>query len=248
MFHNNILVVMIAGLLMKLTNEEANYLIDNIVYELPPCSAIIPSEPVDSLIMEDEHLDTISATKSDEFIKPSVENLVPIPSESEDESECDVPDCDDSQTANFSTFSNPLLDNSTSSDDDEFNPIHNEDLESTLKNDRFATEPYLIESLPNRDTLISSPLKNDSIHAEFTGALIFLKSIPPGINEADYDPEEDIHLVKRLLYDNSYPRPPEEIDLSFNSDDPLSPGIEEDDDDSKRDIPILEELLDQNDG
>ncbi|GKC25807.1 hypothetical protein Tco_1027957 [Tanacetum coccineum] len=39
-------------------------------------------EPVDSLIMEDEHLDTIPATKSDEVIKSSVENLVPIPSES----------------------------------------------------------------------------------------------------------------------------------------------------------------------
>nr|GEZ37093.1 hypothetical protein [Tanacetum cinerariifolium] len=31
--------------------------------------------------MGDEHLDTIPATKSDEVIKPSVENLVPIPSE-----------------------------------------------------------------------------------------------------------------------------------------------------------------------
>ncbi|GJX96620.1 hypothetical protein Tco_0352418 [Tanacetum coccineum] len=39
-------------------------------------------EPVNSLIMEDEHLDTISATESDEFIKSSVEILVPIPSES----------------------------------------------------------------------------------------------------------------------------------------------------------------------
>nr|GEZ42407.1 hypothetical protein [Tanacetum cinerariifolium] len=223
--------------------EEANSLIDNIVFELPPY----------------------------EFIKSSVKNLVPIPSESEDESECDVPDCDDSQTTNL--FSNPLFDDSTSSDDEssheedihkmsfktysnpifdfdeeifssEFSPIHNEDLESTLKNDRFDTEPYLLESLPNRDTLMYSPLKIDSLHAEFAGALIFLKSIPPGIDEADCDPEEDIHLVKRLLYDNSSPHPPEEIDLSFNSDDPMSPGIEEDDDDSERDIPILEELLD----
>nr|GFB15179.1 hypothetical protein [Tanacetum cinerariifolium] len=58
----------------------------------------------------------------DEFIKSSVENLVPIPSESEDflkdEYECDVPDCDDSQTTNFSTFSVPLFDDSTSSDDE----------------------------------------------------------------------------------------------------------------------------------
>nr|GFA31294.1 hypothetical protein [Tanacetum cinerariifolium] len=36
----------------------------------------------------------------------------------------------------------------------------------------------------------------------------------------------------------------EEIDLSFNPDDPMPPSIEEDDDDSKRDILILEELLD----
>nr|GFB12055.1 hypothetical protein [Tanacetum cinerariifolium] len=36
-------------------------------------------EPVDSLSMGDEHLDTISATESDEVIKSSVEDLVPIP-------------------------------------------------------------------------------------------------------------------------------------------------------------------------
>ncbi|GJW28937.1 hypothetical protein Tco_0045812, partial [Tanacetum coccineum] len=36
-------------------------------------------EPVDSIIMEDEHLDTIPAMESDEVIKSSVENLVPIP-------------------------------------------------------------------------------------------------------------------------------------------------------------------------
>nr|GFA92593.1 hypothetical protein [Tanacetum cinerariifolium] len=41
-------------------------------------------EPDNSLSMGDEHLDTIPATESDEFIKYSVENLVSIPSESED--------------------------------------------------------------------------------------------------------------------------------------------------------------------
>nr|GEZ12040.1 hypothetical protein [Tanacetum cinerariifolium] len=40
-------------------------------------------EPDNSLSMGDEHLDTISATKLDEFIKSSVEDLIPIPSESE---------------------------------------------------------------------------------------------------------------------------------------------------------------------
>nr|GEZ64381.1 hypothetical protein [Tanacetum cinerariifolium] len=38
--------------------------------------AITPTEPDNSLSMGDEHLDTIPATKSGEFIKSSVENLV----------------------------------------------------------------------------------------------------------------------------------------------------------------------------
>nr|GEU61424.1 hypothetical protein [Tanacetum cinerariifolium] len=57
-------------------------------------SAIIPDEPVlsteefdNSLSMGDEHLDTISATESDEFIKSGVENLIPIPNQLEDLSE-----------------------------------------------------------------------------------------------------------------------------------------------------------------
>ncbi|GKG03108.1 hypothetical protein Tco_0310744 [Tanacetum coccineum] len=84
---------------------------------------VLPTmEPDISLSMGDENLSTISKTKSDELIKSSVENLVPIPSESEDffdiKSECEVPDCDDSQTTKFSTFSNPLFDDSTSSDDE----------------------------------------------------------------------------------------------------------------------------------
>nr|GEV07078.1 hypothetical protein [Tanacetum cinerariifolium] len=42
-------------------------------------SAIITNEPVDSLSMGDEHLNTILAMESDEFIKSYVENLVPNP-------------------------------------------------------------------------------------------------------------------------------------------------------------------------
>ncbi|GJX97828.1 hypothetical protein Tco_0353626 [Tanacetum coccineum] len=57
---------------------------DIIISGLPPCVSITPvlltEEPVDSLIMEDEYLDTIQATKSDEVIKSSVEDLVSIPS------------------------------------------------------------------------------------------------------------------------------------------------------------------------
>ncbi|GKF94028.1 hypothetical protein Tco_0283728, partial [Tanacetum coccineum] len=44
---------------------------------------LLTEEPVDSLIMEDEHLDTILATESDKVIKSSIENLVQIPNKFE---------------------------------------------------------------------------------------------------------------------------------------------------------------------
>ncbi|GKE35770.1 hypothetical protein Tco_1455092 [Tanacetum coccineum] len=75
-------------------------------YKLSP-SAITPDLLItDSLIMEDEHLDTIPVTESANTIKSSVDDLVPTPSESADfsvnESKCDMPVYDD-----FTTFSNP---------------------------------------------------------------------------------------------------------------------------------------------
>ncbi|GJW73905.1 hypothetical protein Tco_0133275, partial [Tanacetum coccineum] len=221
----------------------------------------------------------------DELINSSVKDLVYTPSESDgiSKSECDVPDCDDSQTTNFSTFSNLLFDDSTSSDDkssheeviheisfktysnplfdldeeiisSEFNPIHNEDLDFTLKNDRFDTESYLLESLLNRDTLMASSPKIDSLLDEFAGELI---TIPLRIfNRED---EEYISLLERLLYDNSSPCPPEdfhtiieslptfpipvedsdslreEIDIFLGPDDSIPPGIESNDYDSEGD-------------
>nr|GFB07508.1 hypothetical protein [Tanacetum cinerariifolium] len=167
----------------------------------------------------------------------------------------------------FSTFSNPLFDDSTSSDDEssheevihemsfktysnplfdlneeiissEFNPIHNEDLDSTSKNDRFDTESYLLESLLNRDTLMASSLKIDSLLDEFADELIFLKSIPSGIDEAECDPEDDIHFVERL-FDPFM----EEIDLFLASDGSIPPGIDSDYSDSKGDNLFLEKLL-----
>ncbi|GJW85812.1 hypothetical protein Tco_0158957 [Tanacetum coccineum] len=195
------------------------------------------------------------------LIESSVENLVPIPSESEDfsdiKSECDVPDCDDSQTTNFSTFSNPLFDDSTSSDDEssheevihemrfktysnplfdldeeiissEFNPVHNEDPDSIPKNDCFD-----VETIPSRIV--------------------------------NREHEEYISMMERLLYDNITPWPPEafqansdtiieslptfpipvedsdslreEIDIFPSPDDSIPPSIESDDD-VVEDIPV----------
>nr|GEZ24436.1 hypothetical protein [Tanacetum cinerariifolium] len=174
-------------------------------------------EPEDSLRMRDEHLDTILEMESDELIKSSVENLVPSPSESKDEHECDVPACDD-----FTTFSNLLFDaddDLSSSDGKSFsdedipkeiysNPLFDEEIIS-IKIDlhHFNVESDLIESLLNHDSLfISSSSKIDFVLDEFAG-----------IDEADCDPEEEIRLIKKLLYDNSYPRPSKEF-IFENSD------------------------------
>nr|GEW78329.1 hypothetical protein [Tanacetum cinerariifolium] len=163
-----------------------------------------------SLNIRDEHLDTVPATESDEFIKSSVENLVPNPSESEGEYEYDVPACEV-----FKTFSKILFDvdyNFYSVDDQSFsdedipkkiysNPLFDEEIIS-MKIDphHFNVESDLIESLLNRDSpIISSSSKIDSLFDEFAGELTFLKSIPPRSNETNSDPEKETRFIKRLL-------------------------------------------------
>ncbi|GKG15387.1 hypothetical protein Tco_0357710, partial [Tanacetum coccineum] len=152
--------------------------------------------------MGDEHLDTIPEKESDELIKSSVENLVPIPSESEglsdNESECDVL-VNDESSPTFTTFSNPHFDSNndfTSSDDeslsDEDVPIENfkiysnplfdnEEINSTkIEPHHFNAESDLIESLFNRDILMVSYPKIDSLFEEFSGELAHIDLIPPG--------------------------------------------------------------------
>ncbi|GJY35732.1 hypothetical protein Tco_0421110 [Tanacetum coccineum] len=227
--------------------HKKSYISLNNTPQISPVIAITPDlpteEPEYSLSMGDEHLSTIPETESDEVIKSSVQNLVPIPIESEDfsdnESECDVPVNDESSPI-FTTFSNPLFDcndDFTSSDD------------KSLSNEDFD---YFLE--------------------EFSGELAHIDLIPPGIKEADFDLEEEIRLVENLSYDNSSPQPPEElnleivdtiletlspspipvedsdshmeeIDLFLATDDSMPPGIENDDYDSEGDICFPKELL-----
>nr|GEX57345.1 hypothetical protein [Tanacetum cinerariifolium] len=185
-------------------------------------STVTPSEPIDSLSMRDEHLDTIPATESDEFMKSCVENLVPNPSESEGENGCDVPSC-------FTTFTNILFDDEYEFDSVNNQSLHNEDFSEkifsnplfeeeiiSMRKDQhhFNAESNLVESILNCDSsIISSSSKIDSLLDEFAGELTLLKSIPPGIDKTDCHPENEIRLSHRLLYENSSPRPLEE----FNS-------------------------------
>ncbi|GKB69397.1 hypothetical protein Tco_0930809, partial [Tanacetum coccineum] len=211
----------IQELMLKLLNDlknESSIPLRDLISELPLSVEITPDLPItDSLIMEDEHLNTIPETESDEENESSVEDLNLTP-----------------------------------------NPHH------------FNAESDLIESLLNRDTSIVSSPKFDSLLEEFSGELAHIDLISPEIDEADFDPEEEIRLVEKLLYDNSSPRPPEElnseisdaiiesfspspipvegsdslmeeIDIFLAPDDSIPPGIENDDYDSEGDI--LEELL-----
>nr|GFC74143.1 hypothetical protein [Tanacetum cinerariifolium] len=65
---------------------------DDVDYTIAITPVLSIEEPDNSLSMGDEHLDTIPATESNEVIKSSVEDLVPIPSESEGipDTMCDV--------------------------------------------------------------------------------------------------------------------------------------------------------------
>nr|GEW44967.1 reverse transcriptase domain-containing protein [Tanacetum cinerariifolium] len=90
----------------------------------------LEQDPRDSLIMRNEELNTILEKESNEFIKSSVEDLVPIPSESKDtpgsKIVCILPSCDDFSPIDALeeksvTFSNPLFnsnDDFISSDDE----------------------------------------------------------------------------------------------------------------------------------
>nr|GEW33584.1 hypothetical protein [Tanacetum cinerariifolium] len=207
---------------------------------------------------------------------------------SDDESEYDVPIKDESFSV-FTTFSNPLFDDNvefTSSDDEslpdedvpteEFkvysNPLFDDEEISSDEIDShyFNAESDLIESLLNQNNLIDSSPKFDFLLKEFSGDLTHINLILPEIKEADFYFEEEIHLIENLLYDNSSPRSPkelnaeitdmiveslpsslipvqdndsqrEEIDIVSDTDELIPPGFENDD--SEEDIHFLEELL-----
>nr|GEU78009.1 hypothetical protein [Tanacetum cinerariifolium] len=81
----------------------------------------------------------------------------------------------------------------------------------------FNAESNILESLLNRDTLIDSSPKFNYLLEEFSGELAHIDPIPPGIEEVDFDLEEEIRLVENLSYDNSYPRPLEELNAEITN-------------------------------
>ncbi|GJY09980.1 hypothetical protein Tco_0378165 [Tanacetum coccineum] len=167
---------------------------------LMTCStAVTPDSPVtDSLIMGDEHLDTIPETESDELIKSSVENLVQIPSESEDSSECecDLPPYNDSSKNHNLTFSNPLFDI-----DEDFTSSDESFSEEDVPNENFK---IFSNPLFDLDEEITST-KVDQIDDEVLGNT---NSIPPGIEYLCFNAESDLldHLSSSRYFINESPK------------------------------------------
>nr|GEV86151.1 hypothetical protein [Tanacetum cinerariifolium] len=131
-------------------------------------------EPEDSLRMGDEHLDTILKMKSDEFIKSSVENLIPNPK------------------------------------------FISENSDVTIES--FSPSPIPVED-------------SDSLMEEIDLFFTSDDSIPPSIENDDYDSEMDILILDELLSNDSLSLPENE---SFDFDIPSSsrPPAKPSDDDS----------------
>nr|GEW42098.1 retrovirus-related Pol polyprotein from transposon TNT 1-94 [Tanacetum cinerariifolium] len=205
----------------------------------------INSQCLDKKEQEVKNVEDITPeTESDEVTESNAENLLPIPSKCEvtleDEIECDMPAKDVYVPAEeFKIYSNPLC------DEDEINS-------DKLDPHCFNVESDFVKSLLNRDTFIDFSSKFD-----FSGELAHIK---PEIPKSDFDFEKEIRLIENLLYDNLFPRPPEElneeiadtiiesipllpipvqdgnsqqeeIDIGTETDDVLPPSVENDDDD-----------------
>ncbi|GJY21404.1 hypothetical protein Tco_0393970 [Tanacetum coccineum] len=233
-------------------DEESTIPLNEIISQIPPSITIIlvlpTMEPEDSLIIGDKNLSTIPEKESNKVIKSSVEDLVPIPSESEDtsdnDSECDMPFCD-----NYVTFSNPLFDSNddfTSSDDESFleedvskenfkiysnplfefndeyissdvNPLFNEVLEDIESKDSYASK---LDELVLLVTPLSKLNEDECFDPggnfvlEEIEACLTSDSIPLGIDDDDFDQEEDILLLDKLLNDDpSSPLAPKEFNF-----------------------------------
>nr|GEX82184.1 hypothetical protein [Tanacetum cinerariifolium] len=175
-------------------------------------SAITPNEPVDSLSMGDENLDTILAMKSNEFIKSCVENLVPNPSESEGEM---VSLFDEDFPKEI--YSKPLFDEEIIPMKMDSYPLNAESdlIESMLNHDSSIIISSKIDSLfdefaeyvsDNSDADIESfslypiPIKDsDSLMEEIDLSFTSDDPMSPGIEEDDYDSKRDIPILEELL-------------------------------------------------
>ncbi|GJW10728.1 hypothetical protein Tco_1576555 [Tanacetum coccineum] len=155
-------------------------------YTIAITPVLSTKEPVDSLIMEDEHLDTIPATESDEVIKSSFENLIQIPSESEGilDKICDVPFRDNSlplgiSKDQFEGFSDSKND-STSIDDDSLSIDDIDYVEASPPDSELVSlevVEIVVPEVGGIDTDILLIIKDDILHEKLLNVNILIAKI-----------------------------------------------------------------------
>nr|GEY29042.1 hypothetical protein [Tanacetum cinerariifolium] len=138
--------------------------------------------------MGDEHLDTVQVMESDEFIKSSVESLVPILSESEGipENMCDVPFHDNSSPLDiskdqFEGFSDSN-DDSTSNDDDSFSIDYIEYVESSPPDSELVSSEVMeivILGVGGFDDDILLTIKDDILYEKLLNIKLLIANIEP---------------------------------------------------------------------
>nr|GEW07515.1 hypothetical protein [Tanacetum cinerariifolium] len=158
---------------------------------------VLPTEkPDNSLIMGDEHPDTIPVTESDEVIKSSVEDLISIPSESEGipKNMCDVPFHDDPPPLDILKDQFEIVsdsnDDSTSIDDDSFS-IDDIDYE-----DGELEDDVLREKLSNINLLIA---KIEALNANPTQSSDFVLKFPISVEDEKNSGSTTIYADISLL-------------------------------------------------
>ncbi|GJV67807.1 hypothetical protein Tco_1483316 [Tanacetum coccineum] len=189
---------------IPLNKTPQNSPVNAITHDLPT------KEPKDSLIMGNEELSTILEKDSDEFIKSSVEDLIPIPRDSEDtsgsDSESVLPSSDDFSPIveeKSVTFSNPLFEF-----DDEY-----------ISNDCFDPEGVIDEIDAFLDMDISTDIENGYHDSE--GDIIYLESLLIDDTSPNLPPEVFLDHDPRSLKDE-----PDNNDL-MTDDKVFDPGIHE---------------------
>nr|GFA82880.1 hypothetical protein [Tanacetum cinerariifolium] len=155
-------------------------------YTIAITPVLSTEEPDNSLSKGDEHLDTISATESDEVIKSSVENLIPIPSESEGipEHMCDVPFHDNSPPLDvskdqFEDFSKSN-DEFSSTDDDSFSIDNIDYVEASPPDSELVSSEVMkivIPEVGRIDDDILLTIKDDNLHKKLLNVRLLIANI-----------------------------------------------------------------------
>nr|GEV36806.1 reverse transcriptase domain-containing protein [Tanacetum cinerariifolium] len=148
--------------------------------------SLVGKEPNNSLSIGDDHLDTISATQSDEFVKSSVENLVPILSESEGilDNMCDVPFHDNSPPLDvlkdqFEDFFDSN-DDYTSIDDDSFSIDNIEYVQASPPDSELVSLEVMEIVIPKEggiDAYILLTIKDDILYEKLLNINLLIANI-----------------------------------------------------------------------